>query len=132
MAFQFPFLKKPEQTQSTEKENTQRELQTFSSGLVNIQDIIAPEILYLSFLEAYENGEIDMYSVQSTGISNFKWSEYIERVTRSIPPLDLQQDFQDKVVPIFTQINILGIRNANLRKTRDLLLPKLMSGDIRV
>lgn len=49
MAFQFPFLKKPEPTQSTEKENTQKELQTFSSGLVNIQDIIAPEAIEVDF-----------------------------------------------------------------------------------
>lgn len=105
---------------------------SFCKRVTPNKDIIAPEILYLSFLDAYENGEIETYSVQSTGISNFKWSEYIERVTRPVPPVEIQQEFQEKVVPIFQQINTLGIKNSNLRKARDLLLPRLMSGDIKL
>ena len=37
------------------------------------------ELLYLSFLHGYKSGEIEKYQVQSTGISNFKWSEYLEK-----------------------------------------------------
>lgn len=95
-------------------------------------ELLVPEILYLSFLDAYENGEIETYSVQSTGISNFKWTEYIARVTRRIPPYDLQLEFQSKVAVIHSQISILGKKNANLRHTRDLLIPHLMSGEIKL
>lgn len=105
---------------------------SFCKRVTPNKDIIAPEILYLSFLDAYENGEIETYSVQSTGISNFKWSEYIERVTRPVPPVDIQQQFQGKVSPIFQQVYTLGIKNSNLRKARDLLLSRLMSGEIKV
>jgi len=94
-------------------------------------ELLVPEILYLSFLDAYENGEIETYSVQSTGISNFKWTEYINRVTRKIPPYELQKDFQAKVAPMFSQITILGKKNGILRHTRDLLLPRLMSGEVK-
>ena len=40
-------------------------------------DQVGSELLYLSFVEGYESGEIEQYQVQSTGISNFKWTEYI-------------------------------------------------------
>jgi type I restriction enzyme, S subunit len=44
------------------------------------------ELLYLSFLEGYESGEIEQFQVQSTGISNFKWTEYIAKTERVVPP----------------------------------------------
>lgn len=49
MAFQLPFGKKAPTQQQTLENDTQRELQTFSTGLVNIQDIIAPEAIEVDF-----------------------------------------------------------------------------------
>jgi type I restriction enzyme S subunit len=92
----------------------------------------ASEILYLSFLEAYESGEIEQFQVQSTGISNFKWSDYISQVNRCVPPITLQEHFCDLVAPLFLEISSLGHKNANLRQTHDLLLPKLISGELDV
>lgn len=40
--------------------------------------------------------------------------------------------FSNQVSPMFKQINILANKNKNLRQTRDLLLPKLISGAIDV
>jgi type I restriction enzyme, S subunit len=40
--------------------------------------------------------------------------------------------FQEKVSPIFRNIYVLARKNANLRQTRDLLLPKLISGEVDV
>jgi type I restriction enzyme S subunit len=34
--------------------------------------------------------------------------------------------------PLFRQLEVLSSKNANLRTTRDLLLPKLISGEIPV
>jgi len=92
----------------------------------------ASELLYLSFLEAYESGEIEQFQVQSTGISNFKWSDYISQVNRCVPPIALQKHFRDLVAPLFLEISTLGHKNTNLRQTRDLLLPKLISGELDV
>ena len=36
------------------------------------------------------------------------------------------------VIPIFQSIHNLRLKNANLRRTRDLLLPKLISGEVDV
>lgn len=91
-----------------------------------------PELLYLSFLEGYESGEIEQYQVQSTGISNFKWMDYIANTYRCVPPENLRNTFRSHVGPIFTQIATLGSKIENLRRTRDLLLPRLLSGQIEV
>jgi len=40
--------------------------------------------------------------------------------------------FQEFISPLFSQINKLTGKNDNLRKTRDLLLPKLISGEVDV
>ncbi len=90
------------------------------------------EMLYLSFLEGYESGEIEQYQVQSTGISNFKWTEYITNIDRIIPPAPLQSHFRELAAPLFTQIATVGLKIQNLRHTRDLLLPRLLSGQIDV
>lgn len=88
------------------------------------------ELLYLSFLEGYESGEIEQYQVQSTGISNFKWTDYIANTTRAVPSNELRKQFREHVSPLLTQITTLGRRIQNLRCTRDLLLPRLLSGQI--
>ncbi|MDP2811855.1 MAG: restriction endonuclease subunit S [Rhodocyclaceae bacterium] len=90
------------------------------------------ELLYLSFLEGYESGEIEQYQVQSTGISNFKWTEYIANTDRVLPPDALREQFRWHVAPLFTQVATLGRKIQNLRRTRDLLLPRLLSGQIEV
>lgn len=91
-----------------------------------------PELLYLSFLEGYESGEIEQYQVQSTGISNFKWMDYIANTYRCVPPENLRNIFRLHARPIFKQIATLGSKIQNLRNTRDLLLPRLISGQINM
>jgi type I restriction enzyme S subunit len=95
-------------------------------------DVYGSELLYLSFLDGYESGEIEKYQVQSTGISNFKWTEYIANIERVIPPEQLRSQFQSIVAPLFSQIATIGLSIENLRRTRDLLLPRLLSGQIDV
>lgn len=96
------------------------------------QTAYGPEMLYLSFLEGYESGEIEQYQVQSTGISNFKWTEYIANTLRVVPPDSLRKDFQEIVRPLLREVATLGLKSANLRRTRDLLLPRLLSGQIKL
>ena len=90
------------------------------------------ELLYLSFVEGYESGEIEQFQVQSTGISNFKWTEYIAKTERAVPPAPLRVSFRDRVAPLFSQIATLGLQIQNLRRTRDLLLPRLLSGQVHL
>lgn len=48
------------------------------------------------------------------------------------PDLEVIQEFQKSVEPMFTTIKVLEQKNANLRITRDLLIPKLISGELDV
>jgi type I restriction enzyme S subunit len=90
------------------------------------------ELLYLSFLEGYASGEIEQFQVQSTGIFNVKWNAYIAKTERVVPPEPLRSSFREQVVPLFAEVATLGLRIQNLRRTRDLLLPRLISGQIHV
>jgi type I restriction enzyme, S subunit len=42
------------------------------------------------------------------------------------------QDFEEAVAPMFRQVAVLLEKNKHLRAARDLLLPRLMSGDVAV
>lgn len=49
-----------------------------------------------------------------------------------LPNNFIDKEYNEKVEPIDKEIEILTIKNQNLRKIRDLLLPKLMSGEVPV
>lgn len=49
-----------------------------------------------------------------------------------IPPTPLQAAFSQIVKPIYSQINLLSASNKRLTETRDLLLPRLISGKLSV
>jgi type I restriction enzyme, S subunit len=49
-----------------------------------------------------------------------------------LPKKDLMDNFSDKISMIYTLIDNLELKNQNLRKTRDLLIPKLISGEVDV
>lgn len=58
--------------------------------------------------------------------SNFK------ALSASIPPEDLLEQFENLIRPIFDKIRVNQIQTNTLVKLRDQLLPKLMSGEVRV
>jgi len=92
------------------------------------KEITLPELLYLEILEMYDDRRIMKYQVQSTGISNFKFSFFLEDLSVLIPPKELRDKFAKIVRPLFTKMHLLGKKNTRLKETRDLLLPKLISG----
>jgi type I restriction enzyme S subunit len=49
-----------------------------------------------------------------------------------LPPKDLQENFSNLISPMQKNIIQMLTKNANLRRTRDLLLPRLISGEIDV
>jgi len=58
-----------------------------------------------------------------------------ERITDfrfSAPPVDLMERFVRFVAPALEQMDVLQNQTANLRRTRDLLLPRLLSGKVHL
>jgi type I restriction enzyme S subunit len=49
-----------------------------------------------------------------------------------LPPSGVVQAFTESVTPLLAQIHTLRLKTANLRRTRDLLLPRLISGALDV
>ena len=58
--------------------------------------------------------------------------ENLNRIPVIFPLENLLEQFEETVEPNFENINALNLKNATLRQTRDLLLPKLISGEIDV
>jgi type I restriction enzyme S subunit len=50
----------------------------------------------------------------------------------SVPPKELMNEFTQMVKPMFKSIFNLSKRNQNLKQQRDMLLPKLISGQIEL
>ena len=83
--------------------------------------------LFLLSLQSYFEGQ----GVGSTGQTELSRGRVAE--TEFVrPPLELQKQFGKIVRPMRSQCVILAAKNANLRAQRDLLLPKLVSGEIDV
>jgi type I restriction enzyme S subunit len=68
---------------------------------------------------------------QGTKMPRADWKVLVKYPV-GIPPKSIAQRFSALVQDVVTQIHNLIFRNRNLRQTRDLLLPKLISGEIDV
>jgi type I restriction enzyme S subunit len=88
--------------------------------------------LYEYLLDSYTNGQIEKYQVQSTGITNFKFAAFLEDARIVVPPEAVRIEFEKISRLVVDAINVLGRKNAVLRRSRDMLLPKLISGEISV
>ena len=71
------------------------------------------------------------YSTGST-IPYATWDGALARMPIVNPPDSLVQKFSDIVIPMLDSIRMMAMKNHNLRQTRDLLLPKLISGELDV
>jgi type I restriction enzyme S subunit len=99
--------------------------------------IFAPKIIrssyYIYFLAIIE-------TIRETAIKAMTGSSGRQRVpndcfdhiTICSPPENLLMKFHNTISPLFERININVKESKNLKQIRDLLLPKLMSGEIRV
>ena len=58
--------------------------------------------------------------------------KHIKDYKFALPKTDLRDNFSEISTSIFNQVDLFQLKNAILRQTRDLLLPKLISGEIDV
>lgn len=85
-------------------------------------------ILYLLFLDIKEhliqqgNGSV---------FTNLK-TDILKSQLIKLPPIEIEEKFSNKIVPWFEKIKSNTEENLTLTKTRDTLLPKLISGEVRV
>lgn len=80
----------------------------------------------------YEKGVFFSYENGTTGIKNLDINGFIETEPIVIAPLDMINKFDMLCQSLFEKIYANGLENEKLSQTRDMLLPKLMSGEIDV
>lgn len=91
---------------------------------------IQPVILYFA-LSSPQGREQILIRQSGTTVLGIRQTE-LRKVPLLVPPAELQAQAASKLDTFLKSIRILQAKNANLRQTRDLLLPKLISGEIDV
>ncbi|MEH2466657.1 restriction endonuclease subunit S [Nostoc sp.] len=103
------------------------------AGKIFITNSDRCKISYLFYLLSSEDKRRSIALMASGAASQANISPtQVESLNLLIPRTEILNLFHQIISPIFEQISNLEIKNSNLRKTRDLLLPKLISGEIDV
>jgi len=89
------------------------------------KSFLTTEYLYL-FFQQFDFNSLGSTSSIATAVN----SKTIKGIEILIPNEELIKAFQMKISNIFAQIKNLTMENKNLVETRDLLLPKLLNGEI--
>jgi type I restriction enzyme S subunit len=93
-------------------------------------NVIHSSFLYLHFASPETQRVL---AAKASGTSQKFYSLYFLRSLRvATPPDELLASFEQLVKVILQQELVLNSVNTNLRQTRDLLLPKLVSGEVSV
>ena len=93
-----------------------------------------PDHTAFDLFTMFQDSTIEYSSNHSTGstIPYATWGGVLDRMPIFKPPEPLMAQFSKVVAPMLASIRALVMKNTNLRQTRDLLLPKLVSGEIDV
>ncbi|MDU6983956.1 MAG: restriction endonuclease subunit S [Terrisporobacter othiniensis] len=115
-------------------------LEKFDKGLVctnfcraiTLKDRKLMEFVYVYWSYLYDLDVFFQFENGTTGIKNFDINNFLDRNEIIYPPKTLIDKYHDVVKSIFIMIQKNGKENEKLSNLRDTLLPKLMSGEIRV
>lgn len=78
----------------------------------------------------YDDGKMWEYQNQSTGISNFQTTSFLEREELVVPSESVLLKFYETLEPIISKMS--SNQQIELARLRDTLLPKLISGELRI
>jgi len=92
----------------------------------------SPYQLFWHVDHMYRTRTIEAYQSQSTGLRNFKFTVFSEKEFLRLPPQSIRQRFDSMAAPIMEQLATLSCQISSLRRNRDLLLPRLISGELSV
>lgn len=114
-------------------------LDRYDSGMVctNFCKAIKPldgysMFIYYYWQYLYDRKVFFSYENGTTGIKNLDFSGFLESESIIIPPIDIVHKFNKFCRTIFDQVFANGKQTEQLVTMRDVLLPKLMSGEIDV
>ena len=88
--------------------------------------------VYHYWQHLYNAGVFFGYENGTTGIKNLDISGFIETEEIVIPPVEITSRFDAVCQSIANMVYANGLENERLANVRDVLLPRLMSGEIDV
>ena len=92
--------------------------------------VVSPYVMKYFFKLYYETDLVGLYQVQSTGISNYQFEAFMDNQTVLLPPIQMQEQFAALVKPILDLKDEVASQTLLLRRSRDALLPRLISGKL--
>lgn len=84
--------------------------------LIRFKPSISPSYAFLFFRDLHKNGLMAKYEVQSTGIKNFKFENFLDKQTIPFGSTDIQKTFETRVSKIFGLIHLLGALDEKLSR----------------
>lgn len=88
---------------------------------------------YLLYIQLNNKDFIaELQTKANSGVQVNLSTEAIKESEISIPPIELQKELGHKIIDFYSKIEINRVQIQTLTKLRDTLLPKLMSGEVRV
>ncbi len=114
-----------------------------NSGYIKLyhEDIWASDCSYInknstSFVYYYflllKNRQVEVTGLQRGSAQPHVYPKDLARLLIVDPPEELVHSFEERVESMFGGKNNFQLQNQNLRQARDLLLPKLVNGEIRI
>ena len=99
--------------------------------LFRVEDLVSPYFLLRFLRHIRESGELSVFQKQSaSALQNFQYQAFLEEQEVLVPTTVLLKEFCATQASFLRQQQTLAIQSHKLRAARDLLLPRLMSGDI--
>lgn len=116
-----------------------RLLDKYNNSIIctNFCKAIKPLSGYSSFLYyiwemLYNQGVMFSYKNGTTGIKNLDINGFIQKEQIIIPPIHIATDFEKMIKVFYDKIQSNGMQSERLAQLRDTLLPKLMSGELKI
>jgi len=100
--------------------------------LIRLRHSISPNFVYFWMRGLYDADDLLKYETGTTGIKNFAYRTFSNTNNLILPPAEVLEVFDEQVQPLLTRHTHNGVESESLATIRDALLPKLLSGEIRV
>ncbi|MGB4400355.1 MAG: restriction endonuclease subunit S [Daejeonella sp.] len=90
-------------------------------------------LLYLTFKFFRKIKTTEIWEIRSaSNILNYNWTAFLAFQNAVLPPDKILNNFNSIISPLYSQIYNLGFQNRLFKQSRDILLPRLMNGNINV
>lgn len=100
--------------------------------LVKLKSPALSKYVYLWLRSLYANDEFLQFENGTTGIKNLAFTRFSSDYKLCLPPLQVLEAFDQQASPLFEKQQMNAGETNTLSVLRDTLLPKLLSGELRV